>query len=262
MIFQIQIFFVKSVSLKINKPVLIKGNFFIKSDSRRSVSSLWISLLLMILFFTCHFGNTVYAILQGESRRSLIFFTDKISLLPEKTITICTFNIQFLGAFKKRDNHALASLLNGYEIILIQEMVATPVDGIYPDGSRYTADPESKNFMNEMLQNGYQFLLSEEDTGAGKKGHTAGTSTEWFIAFYDPSSVQPAPDLPHGFLAADRTHNPDYDRVPYAFPFRLKKGKNDFVLISVHLAPGEGEKPEERRKQEINSIYHWINIHN
>jgi hypothetical protein len=37
-------------------------------------------------------------------------------------IAICSFNIQFLGHFKDRDNVALASVLENYDIVVIQEL--------------------------------------------------------------------------------------------------------------------------------------------
>jgi len=61
------------------------------------------------------------------------------SVAVRDTITICSFNIQFLGSFKKRDNTALADILKGYDIVVVQELVAPPVDGTYPNGDAYSA---------------------------------------------------------------------------------------------------------------------------
>jgi len=61
------------------------------------------------------------------------------SMVQRDTITICSFNIQFLGSFKKRDNTALADILKGYDIVVVQELVAPPVDGTYPNGDAYSA---------------------------------------------------------------------------------------------------------------------------
>lgn len=71
-----------------------------------------------------------------------------------------------------------------------------------------------------------------------------------------------ASDLPHGFIAKDVTANPKFDRVPYAFPFRTKSGKLDFVMISVHLHPGDRTKNRDRRYDELHSIYSWIDKKN
>jgi hypothetical protein len=180
----------------------------------------------------------------------------------ETEITVCTFNIQFLGAFKKRDNSSLSDLLKNYDLVVVQELVAPPVSGIYPDGSGYTADPEAKAFSDSMASRGFKFLLSEEDTGTGQSIHSAGTGTEWFICFYDSLSLKAAPDLPHGFVAGDRSDNPDYERVPCAFAFRTVMGKNDFVVISVHLNPGDKQADQARRKHEVASAFQWISTHN
>ena len=61
------------------------------------------------------------------------------------------------------------------------------------------------------------------------------------ITYYKSNKVGPATDIPSGFLATDRSANPSYERVPYAFDFRTPDNNLDFVLISVHLAPGAAE---------------------
>ena len=57
------------------------------------------------------------------------------------TISICSFNIQFLGHFKARDNNTLSKILKPYDIVVIQEMVAPPVSGTFPsNGQKYKSD--------------------------------------------------------------------------------------------------------------------------
>lgn len=70
-----------------------------------------------------------------------------------------------------------------------------------------------------------------------------------------------AKDLPQGFLGADRGNHPDYERVPYAFPFRSADGNCDFVLISVHLKPDSDAASKKRRKHELASIAAWVHMH-
>jgi endonuclease/exonuclease/phosphatase family metal-dependent hydrolase len=176
-------------------------------------------------------------------------------------LRICSFNIQFLGNSKVRDNAALAGILSDYDVVAIQEMVAAPVNGTYPDGTAYTADPESQAFFDEMQALGFDYLMSDEDTGTGEKIHTAASSTEWWIVFFNPDRVLPAVDIPRGFLADDRSNHPDYERVPYAFPLRSIDGELDFVLIPVHLMPGAGQAKAARRKHELLSIAAWIDDH-
>lgn len=173
-----------------------------------------------------------------------------------RAINICSFNIQWLGHFKKKDNHALADMLKDFDIVVVQELVAPPVDGTFPDNTNYTADVESMAFVDQMTANGFDYKLSEEDTGPNDEIHTQSSATEWFITFYKEESVDYVDDLPNGFLADDRSNNPDYERVPYAFPFRVDNTDTDFVLISVHLAPNKSEA--DRRKHELNSIGTWI----
>jgi len=173
-------------------------------------------------------------------------------------LTVCSFNIQFSGNFKKKDNETLAKILKDYDIIVVQEIVAPPVSGTYPDGVSYNADPESAQFLQQMENEGFSYLLSEEDTGTGDSIHLASTATEWWIAFYKPESVYNALDLPQGFLSEDRSNNDLYERVPYAFAFRTVDHHLDFVLISVHLQPGDSGPDQVRRKVELDAISDWI----
>jgi len=121
-------------------------------------------------------------------------------------------------------------------------------------------DDESAAFFDAMKNQGFEYLLSSEDTGTGDQIHSSGTSTEWWVTFFKPSRVSPANDIPAGFLADDRSNHDDYERVPWAFAFRSSNNKLDFVLISVHLMPDAGNS--DRRKHELDAISAWINAHN
>jgi len=173
-------------------------------------------------------------------------------------LTICSFNIQFLGHFKKKENQSLASILKVYDIIVIQELVAPPIAGAYPDGETYTADPESAEFFGAMEELGFSYKLSEEDTGTSDEIHKSSSATEWWVAFYKPNSIKYVSDIPSGFLAEDRSNHDDYERVPYAFAFRTPNKKVDFVLISVHLQPGSSSADKARRQHELAAIADWI----
>ena len=67
-----------------------------------------------------------------------------------RELTIASFNIQFVGSFKKRDNVAVASTVKNHSIVVVQELVAPPRAGIYPDGMPYKADSEAKAFVDAM----------------------------------------------------------------------------------------------------------------
>jgi hypothetical protein len=176
---------------------------------------------------------------------------------PSTDVTICSFNVKWLGHYTKRDDASLCSLLKDYDIVVIQELVAPPYSLTYPDGTPAQGDKESKEFFEEMKTHGFEYWLSEEDTGPADTIHSNSTSTEWWVAFYKPEVVQIASDLPWGFLALDRSNNADYERVPYAFSFRAVEGTVDFVLVSVHLQPGTSSAGVQRRADEIRSIATW-----
>ena len=183
-----------------------------------------------------------------------------ITEIEPDTLSICSFNIQFLGSSTKRDDHALADILKGYDIVVIQELVSPPYTGVFADSSDFKPDAESAEFFDEMINNGFQYVLSEEDTGTGDRNHLNSSATEWWVTFYKPGKVNVANDLPNGFLAEDRTNHDDFERVPYAFGFRTMNDSIDFVLISVHLKPGKYE--HSRRKDELSAIGEWIDDNN
>lgn len=167
---------------------------------------------------------------------------------PARTLNICSFNIQFLGSSPERDNAALAGMLKDYDIVVVQELVASPSDN--PPGSRQRA----KIFFQEMAARGFSHVLSESDTGRTGPLPNYGTATEWFVTFYKPAAVSPANDLPHGFIGQPLAAHPDFDRVPYAFAFRTADHHADFVLISVHLNPDDAA----RRRVELAGIGRWM----
>lgn len=185
-----------------------------------------------------------------------VAFWQPTAWAQRRDIAVVSFNIQFLGLFKARDNAALAELLSPYDLIFIQELVAPPYQGKFPDGTDYVPDEEANQFFEAMKSHGFRYVLSEEDTGTGERIHLNSSATEWYAAFYRPDRVKPAFDLPRGFLARDRSNHPDFERVPYAFPFRA--GKADLVFISVHLKPGAGSADTARRAQELRAIERWI----
>lgn len=176
----------------------------------------------------------------------------------EEFITICSFNIKWLGNYEDRENKTLAKILKDYDIVVVQELLAPPYRMKFPNGKDAKPDPEAAAFFDAMLEQGFDYDLSSEDTGTGKKIHNNGSKTEWFVVFYKPAPVKIAKDLPHGFLAEDRSHHNDYERVPHAFAFRSQSGTLDFVLISVHLRPSTSKKSRKRRKHELTAIAQWI----
>lgn len=176
-------------------------------------------------------------------------------------LTICSFNIQFLGGSNSRDHAGLAAAMDQYDIVVVQELIAPPYTGSFPDGQKINPDPQSTAFFDLMEARGFKYLLSGEDSGPGNKNQKNSSATEWWVAFYRPDKVTPASELSSGFLSEDHTKNKDYERVPYAFAFRTSDSTLDFVLISVHLRPGSGSKDKQRRKHEISSVTNWINDH-
>lgn len=178
-----------------------------------------------------------------------------------ESLAIASFNIQFLGSSTKRDDPNLAMILKDFDVVVIQELIAPPYKGKFPDNTDFKPDKEAAEFFDAMSDQGFKFELSIEDTGSGPKNHINSSATEWWAVFYKANKVIPADGLPTEFLAADRTDHEHYERVPYAFAFRSPEGNLDFVIISVHLMPGGGEEKKERRKEELTAIAKWVDVH-
>ena len=189
---------------------------------------------------------------------ALIAFVDVSAIVRAAPVRVCSFNVQWMGSSDRRRNSTLAKIVKDYDIVVIQELVAPPFPGTFPDGTPFKPDPESGAFFGAMRSFGFEYVLSEEDTGTNPKIHVNSSATEWYVTFYKPDRVRPAIDLPHGFLAKQRGDHNDFERVPYAFPFRTTDDKLDFVLISVHLQPNAGKKAANRRRHELQAIADWI----
>jgi len=191
-----------------------------------------------------------------------IYFSFSAHTAFGKQVSICSFNVQFIGQSEIRNNYALTDIVKDYDIVVVQEVIAPPYAGFFPDGDPFNPDPQATEFFDYMTENGFTFVLSEEDTGKGRRNHNNSSATEWFVVFYKKKAVSYATDLPHGFLDSDVTAHPDFDRVPYAFGFRTVDKNLDFVLISVHLHPDPGTADKKRRAHELKSIYKWIQLNN
>ena len=108
------------------------------------------------------------------------------------SLSICSFNIQFLGNFKSKDDEALAGILKDYDIIVIQELVAPPCEGVFPNGDNFKPDAEAAEFFDAMTALGFDYSMSEEDTGTGDNIHVNSSATEWYVVFFRPDIVSTA----------------------------------------------------------------------
>lgn len=174
----------------------------------------------------------------------------------QDTLTICSFNIQFLGNFKNKDNVTLSKILKGYDIVVIQELVAPPFPGKYANKTPYKVDEESKAFYSEMKKQGFACWLSTEDTGP-TNNHVNSTASEWWIVFYKTSKVRGDSTRFHGFVSQPLVANPNQDRVSFVFPFKSVRGNTTFSLIPVHLNPGDSKNDYNRRQVEFQYLISW-----
>lgn len=216
-------------------------------------------LFLMILFFGLCCGP-IKQTNRPQPEPEVFSEPEEVTALESSglELKLCSFNIKFVGLYKKKDHAALADILKNYDLVLVQELVSPPTDGKFPDGTSYTADPEAKAFVEAMQGHGFKYRLSEEDTGTNDEIHSNASSTEWFIVFYKADKLGIDDELFTGFIANDRSDHPSFERVPYAFSFQTIDNGVDFTLISVHLKPGSGSADKARRKEELEAIAQWI----
>jgi endonuclease/exonuclease/phosphatase family metal-dependent hydrolase len=185
-------------------------------------------------------------------------------------LAICSFNISFLGHWSNKANQRLADLLANCDAAVIQELIAPPTEmTITHDGQpmQMQADKEALGFFTAMSQAGLDsYVLSPAKTGA-KTNHTATTASEFFVTFYKSARLEPAEDLPNGFISDPLVRNPMFDRVPFATALRRKTADGsagtDFVLISVHLHASDPATEKKHQSQaarvaEFRRIQRWI----
>ena len=194
--------------------------------------------------------------LKSMKKSFIIFILISNLVFSQDTLNICSFNIQFLGNFKNKDNATLSKILKPYDIVVIQELVAPPFPGQFADKSPYKVDEESKAFYNEMKKQGFACWLSTEDTGP-TNNHVNSTASEWWIIFYKTSKVRGDSTRFHGFVSQPLVANPNQDRVSFVFPFKSVKGNSTFSLIPVHLNPGDSKDDYSRRQVEFNYLFNW-----
>lgn len=178
---------------------------------------------------------------------------------PAADITVCSFNIKWLGHYTAKEYQILAKVISQYDVVAIQELVAPPYLRTLPDSTALQPDPEAAAFFNEMTQvHGYTYLLSPEGTGTEPTNHASGTGTEWFALFYRAARFTRACHLPTGFVCAVVKANGTFDRVPYAFALRSVETGFDFVIVSVHLHAGDTSEDARRRSGELQTVACWI----
>ncbi|MCF8465542.1 MAG: hypothetical protein K9G41_11915 [Flavobacteriales bacterium] len=165
-------------------------------------------------------------------------------------LNICSFNIKWLGSSKSKENLKLVELMLPYDLVIVQELVAPPFDGVYPNGEKYEGDAESALFFNIMRDNGFSAFLSNEDTGKNKN-HSGSSQSEWFVVFYRDGVLR-VDSSRCEFISAPLVSNATFDRVPYRFQFSTLDKTLDFGIINVHLASDEGAVAQ--RKKELETI--------
>ncbi len=167
-----------------------------------------------------------------------------------KYIRACSFNIKFLGSSKSKENGKLTELLTPFDLVIVQELVAPPYPGAYPDGVAYDGDAEAAAFFDLMRGKGFRDYVSYEDTGK-KKNRTSSSQSEWFVVFYRPELLRPD-SARSQFISDPLVANSVFDRVPFRFQFSTLDKTLDFSVINVHLA--SAESAAEARKTELETI--------
>lgn len=181
-------------------------------------------------------------------------------------VTICSFNIQFVGGRKEKKHDELAAFMKPCDLVAVQELVSTPVDLTFPNGDTLAQSPIAAEFVAAMEAKGFTMHMAPEDTGQSGN-HDNATRSEFPVIFYKEKRFKIGAAVEEGYIAKPLVANEIFDRVPYAFDLQILDNaghvKNDFVLMSVHLHwDADGETPDEsatKRKAEIQTMFKWMN---
>lgn len=215
----------------------------------------------MVLKLMMHADTLGYYAVTAETGESGFVYRNLIKISADdpswwtitskpKYISACSFNIKFLGSSKSKEDQKLVDLLGPYELVIVQELVAPPYDGFYPDNVAYAGDIEAASFFDRMKEKGFSYYLSNEDTGKNKNRSNSSQS-EWFVVFYRPSVLQ-VDSSRCEFISLPLVSNPVFDRVPFRVQFSTLDMTLDFSIINVHLA--SAERADQERRDELQSI--------
>lgn len=169
----------------------------------------------------------------------------------ERTLKVCSFNIKWLGHYSRKDNTSLARFLSRFDVVVVQELVASPINIVSSSGQQVSADSESAAFTEAMRAQGFTYALGTDCTGQTTQGST---SREWPIAYYRSDAVTYNASR-SDFIEPQVLANPTFDRVPWAYHFTTLDSTLDFYLVSVHLAADDKDRPQ--RKAELARIAQW-----
>src|SRR5687767_11557374 len=92
-------------------------------------------------------GSAAWLLLAVTTHAADLPELDLLTTAPEfeeTEVSVVSFNIQFLGNFKSRRNAELARLLAPHDLVFVQELVAPPYPGRFPDGSPFKPDKEAQ----------------------------------------------------------------------------------------------------------------------
>jgi len=178
-------------------------------------------------------------------------WAQEVAVPVEKSLKVCSFNIKWLGHYSRKDNVSLSRFLSRFDVVVVQELVASPINIISSSGAQVSADPESAAFAEAMRAQGFSYALGTDGTGQSAIGTTA---REWPIAFYRSDAVLYNASR-SDFIEPQVLANPTFDRVPWAFHFTTPDSTLDMYLVTVHLAAEDKDKPQ--RKAELARIAQW-----
>lgn len=175
----------------------------------------------------------------------------EVAVPTERSLSVCSFNIKWLGHYSRKDNASLARYLSRFDVVVVQELVASPINIVSSSGQQVSADPESAAFTEAMRAQGFTYALGTDGTGQTTQGST---SREWPIAYYRSDAVSYNVSR-SDFIEPQVLANPTFDRVPWAYHFTTPDSTLDFYLVSVHLAAEDKDIPQ--RKAELARIAQW-----
>ncbi len=156
-----------------------------------------------------------------------------------KTAVVVRFyNIKWLGNnFLNRDYPGLVDISCGCDVLGISEVVMKPFE---------PSNPAKVPYFDQMRARGYEIACATKPTfckGGGTNAH------EYGCILYKKDRLE---CTGHGYLGGIEGEDPVAGFNAYYAVLQLRgEPSTSFVVISVHLADGEGKNPKSQRRKEI-----------
>ena len=200
------------------------------------------SFFLIFVLFACY--GLCYAVPQSADNQ----------------IRLGSFNIEKLGKENPYQAKNAAEILKNYDIVTIQEVMNTGATRVNPIG---TKGIEALKHIVSYLGEDWDYVISPESNGTANAEKSKAFNTfEYYAFIFRKSKIELIQSSAHLW---NEQENPmpglnnqerQFDREPFIASFKVKNGRLDFTLITIHAAApaAKWRKDEIKRLQIVYDI--------